>query len=86
MRKLCGARPGDQPRKAELFHPSLDFLPGKGRFPTQAKIQHQATLEVVIVLNVQAGESVSIVLEFSSALPKGWVAGEVSELSRQEIS
>ena len=27
---------------------------------------------MVIVLKVQAGESVSIVLEFSGALPKGW--------------
>ena len=41
---------------------------------------------MVIVLNVQAGESVSIVLEFSSALPKRRVATEISELSRQESS
>ena len=39
-----------------------------------------------MVLNVQAGESVSVVLEFSGALPKGWVAAVISELSRQESS
>ncbi len=72
---------GDETLNAELLDPPLKFVPRKSWLPAQAKIQGQPATEFEVVLDVKTNEGVAIVLDFSSSLSDGWIAG-VTYLTR----
>src|SRR5579859_21462 len=50
------------------FYTVLLFLPGQQRLPAQAEVQGQTAGYLVIILNINSGESVVVLLEFPRSL------------------